>query len=300
MPKPSQPQAAEPANALAARALRWWPASEMSRLAFAVHQALCAWAQDWGLQQPGPADGGAVRCAVASDARTGAGRWQRLAPQGATGPEKAIWWSLAGSGGDLEPVALLTERLFGPALEPSALPMPGAIDGVAAEVATSAWVDLWRGIGEALGACVAVVAVEADLTMPSELMDELFCPWSGAVVVTLPWCGHELRVLLGSDAAARLFAPSKPSVTPAPAPPLVPVWHAIATATSSLRAELAPVELTLGAIKGLRVGDVIELAHPLDRPLAAKTSSGEVLCEAFLGRAGERRAIELLMPPVRA
>jgi hypothetical protein len=210
-----------------------------------------------------------------------------------------LWWDIAGPLAHADALPSLADTLFGAAPEPSALLTHARSGELAAAVAADAWSDWWQRIGHALGVDTADTATRAgSLGVPPG--DQAFRPWSGAVSIALHWCGREMHLLLAGDAAARLLAPARPPDTRADAQPLVPVWHAVADLNSVVRAELSPVELTVGALKSLRPGDVVEIPHPLDRPLVATTSGGETLCEVFLGQAGGRRAIELLAPSMGA
>ena len=283
-----------------ARPLRWWSEAQLGEAALALEKALRAWEQDWGLQQPHAAQD-AVRCGMASVGADASASWKPVALDAALEPACDLWWDIAAGGPRADPVLLLVAALFNTSVEPSPLSAHGAVSEMAAEAARAAWSDLWARIAEALAVRVPVTApaMQADSLATLQPAAALFRPWSGAVVITLHWCAQEMRILLGGGEAAALLAREAPEAA-APAKPLAPVWHAVAGLASTVRAELAPVELTLGAIKSLRVGDVVELSHTLDRPLVAKTADGGVLCEAFLGKLGERRAIELLAPPVRA
>jgi hypothetical protein len=284
----------------AARPLRWWSQAQLGEVALALEKVLRAWEQDWALQQPHAAQD-AVRCQMASSSGAAASSWKAAALDDACEPACELWWDIAAGGQRADPVLLLVDALFNTSVEPSALSAQGAVSELAAEAARAAWSDLWTRIGQALALPVAVTApaMQADSLATLQPAASLFQAWSGAIAIGLHWCGQEMRILLGGGEAAALLARDKPAGS-APAKPLSPVWHAVAAQACPVRAELAPVQLTLGAIKSLRVGDVIELQHTLDRPLVAKTADGGVLCEAFLGRLGERRAIELLAPPVRA
>ncbi len=123
-------------------------------------------------------------------------------------------------------------------------------------------------------------------------------PWSGAVVVTLGQAlGRHIRLLLNHAAAAHLLGET-PNMAPVAAanpdaPALVPVQSAITSRTLTAEVELAGCELDFGTLAGLRVGDIISLAHPLDTPLRVSVA-GAPLCAGFLGRRGAARAIELV------
>ena len=119
-----------------------------------------------------------------------------------------------------------------------------------------------------------------------------FRTWSGGVRIALPHVDTVALYLTG-PAVARLDPPRH---TPRPSnwAPLAPLTAAAAHTDVVLAARLHPVELTLGAIGSLRVGDVVVLPHALERPLDVVTADGAVLCEAYLGRVGPHRSLELL------
>jgi hypothetical protein len=197
-------------------------------------------------------------------------------------------------------VLVLSEALFGTHSERTA-GEGGGIAEVVAEIAKSAWTDLWNRIRHMLQIAVGEDTPPMHLDYPPTLAPAPRCfqRWSGAVVVALHWCGQELRILLGGREAEAFLHHQKaiPLRSAAEKAAVAPVWEAVSPLACAMRAELEPVELSLGAVKALRIGDVIELAHSLDRPVLAKTATGELLCEAFLGKAGTHRAIELLRSP---
>ena len=296
--------------------LRWWSDEQQSILVLALEKLLRAWEQDWGLARTHPAED-AVRCALACDAApsSGAAQWTPVALDGACEAACELWWDAAvsprstraGGAGLVRAAsrpdmgAVLLEALFGSPSQPHAPSDGPGLAEIAVETAKAAWSDLWRRIGEALHIAAPTDSPSAHPDFLAALLPDPQCfkPWSGAVVVTLHWCGQELRLLVGGKEVEVFLHHGAPAAA-APAArsaPLVPLWDAVSPLNSTVRAELEPVELSLGMMKALRVGDVIELSHSLDMPLLAKTLDGEVMCEAFLGRSGGHRAIELLRTP---
>lgn len=239
------------------RQLRSWSDLQLSALALALQRTLQAWQRDWGL----PA--GEVACVPAGE--EGTAHWQPL-------PGAAHAWCRDAALSDAQLREALQVALF-------ASPAADRLDAqsLAAELAQAAWTDFWNRMGA--------------LAHGAEAADPYRCfqPWSGAVVASLPWCGRTLRLLLAGAEAEALLPPA-PRAAPQPTEPLL---RAIAPLRCTVRAELAPVELSLGAVHALRVGDVLELSHPLEAPLLARSESGALLAEAYLGKAGGHRAIEL-------
>lgn len=304
-----------------ARPLRWWSSDQQLRIVMAMAQVLRAWEQDWGLPPARNLDD-AVFCRMAFEDTGASGaadplsaHWRPVALDNASEPACQLWWDaspLAGPGftrgrahramgTDL--VSALLAALFGSASEPPRSGEAGALPEVAVETAEAAWADLWRSIGHALRIPLAngVPSLQQDSPATGLPDRQCFRAWSGAVIITLHWCGQALRILLGG-AEAQAFLQHHQAL-PVPAvgrpQPLVPLWDAVSVLPCTVRAELTPVALSLGAVKALRVGDVVELSHPLDLALFAKTDGGQLLCEAFLGKTGDHRALELLRSPAR-
>ena len=126
----------------------------------------------------------------------------------------------------------------------------------------------------------------------------------GALVLTLRWCGANLILLLAAEAIAA-FLGRPASATPAPGigkkpVSLAPILQVVRSEPLSLRVEMAEVEVDLGTLASLRLGDVLRTSHRLDAPLMmtsaepAGQQARPVICTGFLGREGDWRAIELL------
>jgi flagellar motor switch protein FliM len=73
---------------------------------------------------------------------------------------------------------------------------------------------------------------------------------------------------------------------------LVVATAALAERPLELHVELEGCELDVGALQDLQVGDVVRLAHGLDRPVCVR-HAGASLCHAYIGRRGNRKAVEL-------
>jgi Type III flagellar switch regulator (C-ring) FliN C-term len=292
--------------ASACRALRSWTGAQRERVATAVQRVLAAWEQDWGLQQVLAAQqpvGCAMACEWGDPGAAAAVRWQAVSLTGSVGPATELWWELAAAAPAVAPRPLdaLLRAMFGSPSDPlNAGGAAGAVAEVAVDTAKAAWIDLWQRVGQAF-LVAGDGSTQGGKLPPSRPAPHCFDQWSGAVVLTLHWCGQDLRLLAGGNEVENLLrdqlAIAPPSAaTPAP---LVPLWAAVSGLAAVVRAELEPVELSLGAVRALRVGDVIGLSHPLDRPVLARTAGGDLLCEAYLGKSGDQRAIELLRTPAR-
>lgn len=130
--------------------------------------------------------------------------------------------------------------------------------------------------------------------------------WSGAIALAWEWGGTRwvLRlaasavqhILASRDVPASSTAPSAPAVAVAR---LVPLSQALGHHVLSMRLDLEPVSLSLGQLQSLALGDVITLAHALERPAMLRlcalpsADAGEPLCAGWLGQVSGRVGIEL-------
>jgi hypothetical protein len=301
--------------------LRWCSLEEKSRLAAAVERALKMWERQWGLDRSGRMEN-EVTCEMAferGNSQRGKGMNWRSAPLAgpATGAGQT-WWSVTaaveiraaahvkhstgGARTELDMLGPLLDALFDSDSENQVAGDTAGVAEMAAEVAQAALTDLWRDLGLALqlDPTHAGIIAGSGMEYPGQFNSLLyFQPWSGAVLFKLRWCGHNLWLLLDPGSVERFLRATSaaPLQIKAPASAPVPVWEAVAGVACTVKAELQSVELSLGEIEALRVGDVIQFPHSLDAALSLKTEHGDVLCQAFLGKHGEQRAIELLRPP---
>ena len=273
------------ADSLAARPLLRWSADELERFADAVAAALSADALRWGADD-------ALRTLVDADPTRGAARavhaeevepsarpadWTEVSGQGA-------WWHLGES-----PTRRISRALFG-----SAGGGASALDGrgVADELAA----DLWAGQLQAVATLVATDHGLAD----ADARARTWRRWSGAVFVTLPWCGATLHLLFDARQVARvLLAPGARGkrVSPAAGAHPVPALRALADHRARLTVRLDPFDIDLGSLVSLNVGDVLHLRHALDKPAHVCAAGAPIdhapLCAAWLGRRDGALAIEL-------
>lgn len=316
------------------RPLRHWRTADKAQVAQALGGVVQAWALRWPTYtrsamaapriRPNAQDLGE---AMAEDPLLAPARWSAWGPDAAP----ACWWTLLrASAADgaapssqnarlgtvrpraIEPRAALLAMLFG---ETEALRHGAAAERVADQLADRAWADL----GTALAATLNVPA-SMTTSMPGALrsppLDEglpqaLLRPWEGSLLVRLPCCGAELVLAVPGTVAAqwlqaqRAAAPSEAGL--APVKPRVPasrpaaVLEALAGTRVAFDLRLASVEMSLGTLATLRVGDILCTMHDLETPLGLHTRNADnsddlPVCAAFLGRQGSRRAIELLPP----
>lgn len=285
--------------------LRWWSPDHLSQVATAMEKLVLAWSQDWSAHTFGEA--GADDCIQACERPEWAQsvHWAPAAVDNGLDAGPGLWWGAEpGARQDADTMDRLIQAMFGPPAQLSAAVAVDATEETAVEAAKAAWADLWRRIGllwhvPTLAEGPAAAAVEPAFVRPPA---QWFKPWAGAILVRLRVCGTGL-VLLVSGSEMETFMRGHrawPAPSAGQAPRIVPLWDAVAPIAARIRAELRPVELSLGAIHALRTGDVVELSHALDTPLQARTEQGALLCEAFLGKSGGHRAIEVLSAPSQA
>jgi len=184
----------------------------------------------------------------------------------------------------LQPVRLIGHQVFGHAVSTDP-------DSIAAEMSQAALDDLVRGLRGVLG--VEAVPERFDLAaVATTLPDEAFRLWSGGVRVGLPGFA-DLALYLDGAAVAGLV-PAKQAVPVSAKAPLTPLLDAAREHTVAIQARLHGVELTIGQLKSLQVGDVVVLPHALEEPLQIVASSGSTVCHAYLGRSGSQRALEVV------
>lgn len=84
----------------------------------------------------------------------------------------------------------------------------------------------------------------------------------------------------------------------------IPLDHALTHLEIGIQVELEPLDLTIGQLQSLDLGDVVVLSHPLDAPALVKIIATDVVnpadvpqvldgCQAWLGKSGQRLAVEL-------
>ena len=273
------------ADSFAARPLRRWSTDELERFADAVATALSADALRWGaddaLRKLVDADSirGAAHAVHAEEVEPSArpADWSDVSGQGA-------WWHLGQS-----PTRMISRALFG-----SAGGGASALDGrsVADELAA----ELWAGQLQALAALVATDHGSAD----ADARARTWRRWSGAVLVTLPWCGATLQLLFDAAQVARVLHATGARgkrASPVAGVPAVPALRALADHRARLTVRLDAFDIDLGSLVSLNIGDVLHVRHALDKPAHVCAAEARIddapLCAAWLGRRDDALAIEL-------
>lgn len=293
------------------RPLLSWSAAQRAALCSAIDAIAAQWSGDWSVDIASLDGGAQVAGTDAADSK-----WNAL--PGVLG----IGWALQRAS-DLDrstvpaqlvkpapqPSTLLLKAIFGNVGEGGASSSAGAQASrqtMAQDVAQAAWDDWCARLGTAFGVPDGA----------PDFFGDFDDPWSGVVVVRMAWCGETL--LLAFDGACMSRWIEREGMRAARQPPsmpgekLAPLREALASSTVAVAIELSPIDVDLGALASLRVGDVLRTTHALESPLTVRRVTGPIssdrtrieadkalpLCEAFLGRQGHRLAIELVrMPP---
>ncbi|MFV8621707.1 FliM/FliN family flagellar motor switch protein [Ralstonia pseudosolanacearum] len=294
----------------AARPLRWWSASQLDVLALRAQALFDQWRGDWGLPV-GPGEVGHCVKAVPAhpDAVQVDRQWMALfAGDGASG----VWWTVRpeahsrvhtrlGSKGyessalDVAGAAIQT-ALFGVDANPAGQTDPLAASGVGNDAVKDWCLRLrhWLGAVDDGEVSSPTEPLHASLSLPTGLTQF----WSGAVLLRLDWYGDTFQLVIDCTHVMRLIGPCAATTDGAATERrsealLTPVLSALSAEPLSMTAELNPIELDLGTLTGLQVGDVIRIPHALEMPLLVRADDGELLCQAFLGRLEDQKAIEL-------
>jgi flagellar motor switch/type III secretory pathway protein FliN len=244
-----------------ARPLHWWSAAQLTELARQIEPVWAAWLRDWAAT---PTAGMvAVACELAAERKDLAHlHWNVL---GATGSECA--WHCAVS-------------------EESASPIDGSI-------AKAVWQEAQADFQAAICARLKLESCATTSYLASN-----FKEWAGAVILSMGdgQCSPVQHVLLAAQPVSQMlagFAPRRSEENTRLQRALVPVEAALNDKPVRISAQLAPCEIDLGSLLGLRVGDIVPLPHPLEEPLAVHLES-HPFCRAYLGKQGGAKAIELV------
>lgn len=248
-------------------------ASVLARVAALVDSALVAWRQDWGVA----AGALSVQCERAWEAELPAATLWR---QGRRGEAGAAWLAWPGQFS-----GALAHALFAPDSEGAALLASAA--GLAGDCAEAAFEQL----SAALASIVLPGTSQRDNSQPDPAD---LARGAGAMLLRLRIGKQELCVLLDGACGAALAARC-----PAPAAPgraaLAPLnyLHALRALPLRLPVQAGSVELGLGSLATVVVGDVIRLDTPIDAAVAVLAPGRQALLQAYLGQADGFIAVEL-------
>ena len=165
---------------------------------------------------------------------------------------------------------------------------------LAAQLAQAAWADWWRRVGSEFQ------GISGTPTMSAK-------PWDGSLQVDIPWGTGTLTLRLDVAQVQTLLERHAPNTLGGAAEPgkltsgsaalgapvRVSVLQALSTYPLRLRAQLRDVELNIGQLQGLRVGDVVPLGHRLDTPTDMVSQDGRIVCHGWLGQNQGQVAVEM-------
>lgn len=290
------------------RPLRWWSAAQMNALALRAQILLDQWRDDWGLSVGQGEAGQRVKVAPAHlDAVQIDRPWKALF---ASDTASGVWWTVrpethgrthtrSGTKGyELSALELaaaaIQMALFGVDTNPASHSDPVVASGVGRDAVNDWCARLRHWLGMEEGGAAPSLAQCAQSSLPTELVQ----PWSGAVLLTVDWYGDSFQLVIDFTHATRLLGPRAATTDGVTAERgseslLTPVLSALSAEPLSMTIELNPIELDLGTLTSLQVGDVIRIPHALETPLLVRADDGALLYQAFLGRLDDQKAIEL-------
>jgi flagellar motor switch/type III secretory pathway protein FliN len=113
---------------------------------------------------------------------------------------------------------------------------------------------------------------------------------SGAAVAVLEWDRELVELVLGAAQVATLLPPAA-----APArQPGTRIADALGGGRLTLKVLAGEVQLELGLLQTIAIGDVIKLDTRIDQPLQVVNEDGARLCGAFLGSCDGRKSVQLV------
>jgi flagellar motor switch/type III secretory pathway protein FliN len=246
----------------AARPLHWWGAGGLRRLEHALSSVYRQWTAAWGIDCPAVQ----LLCHPAGPQSVAADRpWVALAADA----RPQAWLSLPGHDDGQLLKALFRDDSSTGMLAPA--------------VAAGCRQDAIKRVASLFELACAT----EDGSPPSALLARA---GSGAVEV-LVTTAPGLRLLLAPEVAARWCRGTGPRA-PDRRERLAAATSALAALPVRLHVGLEGCELELAALQELQVGDVVRLDHALASPVAVRHGK-EHLCHAYLGRRGNRKAVEL-------
>ena len=250
---------------MSSHAALWWISdAALARFGEQVDALVRTWADAWGLTAPAP---GVSRTADAGEIAHAASTFDSLGPSAGAGP-----WLERVSGLD----GIVADRLFGKGARAAV---------VASQVGASAAAALL----DALRAFLRTPAL-ADPDAPSTRAG---APGNAGAVHALSIEGRTVQVIVPTRwlcARGWLARPSRRPVqawSPAKALERIPV---------TLTVEVGNVDVSVGDLSALAIGDVIAVGTARAEPMAVRARHTDVQLRAFLGRSDSQRAVKFVSP----
>lgn len=278
------------------RPLRAWSPADRQHLSSSLHSALRRWAQAWSLQTTPWLDSDvAIEVANNALAAIESRSWRSVGVDG-------VWWSLMASGSDRPRLDTPRRALLSALFSETKKPLSATHDvRICEQLADDAWRDCRIEFGRLVSA-QEVSESDALDDAPSSLPPDVTRAFGGALLAHLPWCGQSLALLMDGDRVGQALKRSVvqvPSAVESPRPAVAPLPDVLSRHALPIRIELQSIDIDLGSLAGLRIGDVLCTGHRLDEPLNVRAPSPDhdaepnTLCDAFLGRQTRWRAVEL-------
>ncbi|MFC4161864.1 FliM/FliN family flagellar motor switch protein [Chitinimonas lacunae] len=249
------------------RPYRLYGASALAALAQRLADSLADWRAAWGGEPPAltvlPA---AERAALGRDVQWHWRSW-RLAEGG------LIWAATQDGFGRAFAASLFGAQTGWSASEPDHS-IAGALGRDALDALVMA---LWQELG---------LHAYSDQAVDGQPDPALFRHGRGGLLIELGWSAGRILLLCdGSNLVPR------GTVRPRPAP--AALADSLRSAPLRLAVDLGEVNLTLGQLQSLGLGDVLCLGTPLERPLEVR-AEGQPFCRAQLGASDGHRAVALV------
>lgn len=269
-----------------ARPLRAWTTEQQSAIGTKFQAMRQQWLRDWGLES-GDESGVAVQALPVPVATVGGvAHWLPAPLLDGVRSIDAHWTFLSG-GLSMDPVVAIEQELFGRASTYGEA-IAAAGDSLAIRIAREGWADWWRRL----------VAIFPPLSVAAMSLEEpgYVGSWAGDLQVDIPCLSGRLVMRLSGKYVQDIVQGRQSGLSfssARSAPVTRTVVQAIDDHVLRVRAELEQVELSLGQLQGLQVGDVVQLKHRLNDPVKLSLSNDQPLCLGWLGQQDGHVAVEL-------
>jgi len=275
------------AGAFNARRLMWWSDRQLATLEILLDEARQKWLAAWiddvrqtSFSVP------KVSCRMAHDALSGdeSRDWHPLSQSSEVNDENQVWIDVRQPDDGMAQLLLKSS---------SSLKTSSLVDALC----TEAFADCIAEIKTVLALPAGDASVFRRAPAETRVIPVAHSrPWSGAVRVVFPLDDAlSIALHLGPKRMAALVKTTG-AKSGKQAEPITTLNEALAGHATRLRVELAAVDISVGNLASLTVGDVLVLPHPLTQTLHVKTEDGQSLCHGYLGQLQGQRAIELVKP----
>lgn len=284
---PLQKKAPETVNA---RRLMWWSERQLATLEALLEKArekwLAVWVDDFqqnSISMPKISCRAAHECDGAA-VRTANANWRPLVQSSGVDDESQVWFDV-GHSDELMAQFLLKSSS---SIKPSRL---------LEQLCDEAFADFLAGIKTALELPHGERSVLQRRSPKSvEIPASHQRPWSGAVRIVFSLDEQLSFILHLGPARVAALMKTAGSVSRKPTLSVASLNEALAGHAARLRVELTPVDISVGNLASLTVGDVLVLPHLLTQTLHVRTEDGQSFCDGYLGQLQGQRAIELIKP----